>query len=92
MVFEKFKKMKNDSTGTLEASGLMSKWISKITKPLSNFELNHEQRREIEALEEQGLDNKTHLNIIFNILSSYLRHLSQFGVTLDVSKGIILYF
>jgi hypothetical protein len=71
---------------------MMSRWISRVTKPLTAFELDNEQRKEIEQLEEEGLDTRTHLNIIFNVLSSYLRHLSQFGVTLDVSKTIILYF
>lgn len=71
---------------------MMSRWISRVTKPLTAFELDNEQRKEIEQLEEDGLDTRTHLNIIFNVLSSYLRHLSQFGVTLDISKTIILYF
>jgi hypothetical protein len=70
----------------------MGKWISKITKPLTDYELLNEQRREIEAVEEEGLDDKTYLNVIFNILSAYLRHLSQFGVTLEKAKEIMLYF
>lgn len=92
VVIEKFKKLKEESSEDDPAAGLMGRWISRITKPLTSFELDQEQRREIEALEEEGLDYKTHLNIIFNVLSSYLRYLSQFGVTLDISKKIILYF
>lgn len=84
--------MKEDSNEEDVNSSFMNKWISRITKPLTAFELDHEQRREIEAIEEEGLDHKTHLNIIFNVLSAYLRHLSQFGVTLDIAKKIILYF
>lgn len=92
VVVEKFKKLKQESNEEDVNSSFMNKWISRITKPLTAFELDHEQRKEIEAIEEEGLDYKTHLNIIFNVLSSYLRHLSQFGVTLDIAKRIMLYF
>ena len=91
-IVEKFKKLKKESEEEDPNAGIMSKWLSRVTKPLTSFELDHEQKREIEEIEEEGLDYKTHLNIIFNVLSSYLRHLSQFGVTLAVSKEIMLYF
>jgi hypothetical protein len=91
-VNERYKKLKKETYDKDPNAGMMSRWISRVTKPLTAFELDNEQRREIEQVEEDGLDNKTHLNIIFNVLSSYLRHLSQFGVTLDISKTIMLYF
>ena len=91
-VVEKFRKLKVESEKEDPNAGIMTKWISRVTKPLSTFELDNEKRKEIEDLEYSGLDYKTHLNIIFNVLSSYLRHLSQYGVSLEVSKNIMLYF
>lgn len=92
IVIEKFRKLKEDNSEEDINSGVLSKFFTRITRPLTTFELAHEQRMEIEALEEEGLDSKTNLNIIFNVLSCYLRYLSQFGVTLDIAKNIIIYF
>ncbi|CAI2381472.1 unnamed protein product [Moneuplotes crassus] len=82
-VSEKYKKLIKESEVDDPNASMMSKWLSR---------LHHEKRREIEKLEEDGCDHRTYLNIIFNVLSTYLRHLSQFNVPLDVSKQIILYF
>ena len=92
IVTEKYRKLKEASSEEEPSSGMFSKFLSKITKPLATFELDHEQRLEIEALEEDGVDDRTSLNIIFNTLSSYLRYLSQFGVNLESAKLIVLHF
>ena len=92
IIIEKFRKIKEESHEDDSSSGMFSKFISRITKPIATFELDHEQRMEIEAIEEEGLDRKTNLNIIFNILSSYLRFLSQYGIRLEVAQKIVLYF
>ena len=92
IIIDKFKKLKQSSTEEESNSGMFSKFLSRITKPLTTFELDHELRLEIEALDEDGLDERTCLNIIFTVLSTYVRFLSQFAVELDLAKSIILFF
>lgn len=91
-VVEKFKKLKEEQKGNEATQSMIGNFLSKITRPLATFELDHEQRMEIEALEEENNDSRTNLNITFNVLSSYLHYLSQFRVPLEVSKSMLLYF
>ena len=92
VVIEKYRKIKEENYEEEATSGMFSKFISRITKPIATLELENEQKMEIEAIEEEGLDSKTNLNIIFNIMSSYLRFLSQYGIILESAKKIVLYF
>lgn len=89
---EKFRKRKAESNEHDNDKTMLGYFVSRITKPLASFELDHEQRLEIERLEGESIDNRTSLNIIFNVLSQYTRYMSQFGVDLDTSKSILIYF
>ena len=91
-IFEKYRILKEESNVDDPDKTMFGYLLSKVTKPLTTFGLAHEQRLAIESLEEENRDNKTNLNIIFNVLSSYVHYLSSFGVKLDVSKNILLYF
>ncbi|CAI2372768.1 unnamed protein product [Moneuplotes crassus] len=92
IIEEKYKNLKEQAEKDDPNASMMSKWLSRMTKPLTSFELDQEERKEIEQLEETGCDHRTVMNIMFNVLSVYLRHLSQFKVPLDISKQIILHF
>lgn len=91
-IMDKFRKLKAESNEDDVNKSMFGYFLSKVTKPLAAFELDNEQRLEIEAAEQDSNDNRTNLNIIFNVLSSYLHYFSQFGVKLETSKNIMLYF
>ena len=91
-IVEKYRKMKEESSADDNDKTMFAYLFSKVTKPLATLEIDYEKRLAIENLEEENGDNKTNLNIIFNVLSSYVHYLSLFGVKLDISKDILLYF
>lgn len=71
IVIDKFKKLKEESSEEYAYSGMLTKFLSKITRPMANSELDQRQKFEIEAIEEEGKNCKSNINVIFNVLSSY---------------------
>ena len=69
---------------------MLGSFISNIATSVKELGTDIKAQEEINALEIG--DGSQDLNIIFNVLSQYSKHLINFKVSLDLSKELIMHF